>query len=176
MSVKLALPILLILAGCGSIEKISQAMQNIQQGNNAPLGQPQAPAPAAPAPVAPANPGTPEQQAALNRGFHPHDVALEPDPTNEKVTALQIIARDPTILGDAVRLKGAMLAVGQVAEQKVTEFDPYRIHPPGDPQTLENDTLHRMGWSIGKIGWDPAKKVYVLDWVRLRRATPDDYK
>jgi hypothetical protein len=101
---------------------------------------------------------------------------LEPDAASEKVSALQLIGRDPTLLGDEARLKPLMLRLGKVAEQKVTEFDPYRLHPPGDPEAVENDTLQRTGWSIAKTGWDPVKKVYVLNWVRIRQATPDDFK
>jgi hypothetical protein len=177
MSMKAALvAALAVLSGCNLLNKAGMAFQNVQAGNNAPLGFPENPQPNPPNPPQPPAPGqpnaTPAQKQALTQGFHPHEMALESDPANHKISALQLIGRDPTLLGDEQRLTQLLQPMGQVAEQQVTEFDPNRLHPPGDPESAQNDALLREGWSIAKVGWDPVKKVYVLNWVRIVPAPP----
>lgn len=171
----------LLLSGCNLLSKAGIAIDNVQNGNNVPLGhvnndqvvqnQQQQQQPAAQNNQA----GTAQQRALLSRGFNPNDFQFESDPVNQDVSALQIIARDPSLLGDELRLRAMMLRMSKVAEQKVTEFDPYRIHPPGDPQAVENDLLLRQGYSIAKTSWDAAKKVYIINWVRIRSARPEDF-
>lgn len=173
----------LLLGGCNLLQKAGFAIDNLNNGNNVPLGHVPNPTPQNPVPAnnnqnpPPSNEvGTVQQRALLSRGFNPADFEFQSDPTNENVTALQLIARDPSLLGNEARLRALMLSMSKVAEQKITEFDPYRIHPPGDPQAVENDTLLRLGWSIAKTSWDGMKKVYIINWVRIRPAIPADFQ
>jgi hypothetical protein len=175
----------LLMTGCNLLQKAGFAIDNLNNGNNVPLGHidnNQVLAQNPQQPVAVQNPapnnqsGTPLQRALLSRGFNPKDFQFESDPANQEVSALQIIARDPSLLGDEARLRAMMLGMSKVAEQKVTEFDPYRIHPPGDPQAVENDTMLRLGFSIAKTSWDGIRKVYIINWVRIRPARPEDFQ